>query len=84
MPSSSGSSQSRNQTRISCIADRLFTPEPLRKHAGFIYVHVGFPGGTSDQDTHTGEGSANALRYSCLGNPQTEALQSTASHNNQT
>ena len=56
MPSSSGSSQPRGQTRISCTADRFLTPEPLGKHVGFIHVHVGFPGVTSDKEplqTHT-------------------------------
>ena len=40
MPSSRGSSQPRDQTRVFCIAGRFFTTEPSGKPISFLYEDV--------------------------------------------
>ena len=61
---SMGSSQARNQTRVSCIAGRFFTSWATRQAC-----NAGDPGLIPGSGKAPGEGNDNPLQCSCLQNP---------------
>ena len=71
-PFSKGSSQTRDQTQVSCIAGRFSTVR-VKSHGGSEVKasasNAGDQGSIPGLGSSPGEGNGNPLQYSCLENP---------------